>query len=714
MNIQSFGNFLIKKTQNNFSINKYSQNPISFKSGLKADTVELYTTPTQVSSAELDTKYQQQKANTLKNFTEAIAKNTAKISDAEAKVAELESKKSLAFQMIEDEDFLSQIEECLITYQEEKAQQSAFWDIDTLIRKQKITPERKEKRLTTIIKQNFPDYLEAAKSDETKPLDILELAKKVRKEQRQNIEDSNPRTTFDMGIDKAITAYSEKYSIQIDDVIKENISKALLDTAGKNHEEFKKSLAGKFDKQIGTFKAEISSAKRDNESLEKAKENYLAHFKADPLSACYYSPFLSSSEKEKALLATGAFKVFSAYDFPSSLIWNLQSSGVIRPFEGKVERYSYPRVSLYDLRDEQNKKVFELLDGKQDKLIYQSEAIKRFHVPKHVVEKMPLKKISFEYNDEYKGPQEAILIDTTDEESMQLLEIESQKWARTRTKRSKYAFEIEHRCAEEEIPASYLATLGFGNVPTLRKLVETGALKGRIEEVPTEQGVKLRTMLDSSDERLKNVLTSLRAKNKGVASLKDLAKELGISQRRLLQDIADGKIDIIPEHMFVFDNEYKYIDKRTEKNKAYIETTLFEQEVLRRIEQEQAREQREAIKQRKIQSKDALSRFNSLRMSLVWHFCPKTRSIGSDLARKDGYLCSLLAKDSSEEESLTRKEQIKVDSYRKEMWIRSGTEELKEGFRQANEVLRQVKESGLSAIEDEEIRKIFENYGFVA
>ena len=101
-------------------------------------------------------------------------------------------------------------------------------------------------------------------------------------------------------------------------------------------------------------------------------------------------------------------------------------------------------------------------------------------------------------------------------------------------------------------------------------------------------------------------------------------------------------------------------------------------------------------------------------MSLVWHFCPKTRSIGSDLARKDGYLCSLLAKDSSEEESLTRKEQIKVDSYRKEMWLRSGTEELKEGFKQANEVLKQVKEGGLATVEDAEIRKIFENYGFVA
>ncbi len=713
MNIQSFGNILLRKTQNNFSINKYSQNPISFKGELKTDTLELHTTA-QSSTAEVDAKYQQHKTDTLEKFKQAIAENMSKIAEVAAKKAEVEVKKNTAFQMVEDEDFLSQIEDCLITYQEEVSQQSAFYELDTLIRKQKITPERKEKLLTSLISRNFPDYLAEVQKDKENPISILELAKKIRKEQRQNIEDGNPKGTFDMGINKAMSAYEEKNAIKIDDVVKENISRALLESAGKNSEEFKKCLAERFDKEIRSFDSEIFSLQRKNESLEKSKENYLAHFKEDPLTACYYSPFLSSSEKKQELLATGVFTEIRAYDFPDSLIWNLQRAGVINPFDCKPEKYSYPKFSIYDLRDEQNKKIFDLFAGKENKLEYQSDIIKKFHVPRYIVEKMPLKKISIDYTHEYKGPQTAVLIDTTDEESMRLLEAESEKWARTKTKRSKYAFEAEHPCAEKEIPAGYLASLGFGNVSTLRKLVETGGLQGRIEEVQTEQGVKLKTSIDSSDPRLKGVLTSLREKNRNVASYKDLAKELGISQRRLLEDIADGKIDIIPEHMFVFDNEYRYIDKRTEKNKAYIETTLFEQEVIRRIEQEQAQQQREAVKQRRIQNKDALSRFQSLRMSLVWHFCPNTRSIGSDLARKDGYLCSLLAKDASEEESLTRKEQIKVDSYRKEMWLRSGTEELKEGFKQANEVLKQVKEGGLASVEDAEIRKIFENYGFVA
>ena len=54
-----------------------------------------------------------------------------------------------------------------------------------------------------------------------------------------------------------------------------------------------------------------------------------------------------------------------------------------------------------------------------------------------------------------------------------------------------------------------------------------------------------------------------------------------------------------------------------------------------------------------------------------------------------------------------------MKSYRKEMWLRSGTEELKEGFKQADEVLARFKQYGLSAIEDEEIRKIFEDHGYI-
>ena len=73
-------------------------------------------------------------------------------------------------------------------------------------------------------------------------------------------------------------------------------------------------------------------------------------------------------------------------------------------------------------------------------------------------------------------------------------------------------------------------------------------------------------------------------------------------------------------------------------------------------------------------------------------------------------MCSLLAKEAKDEDDLTTKEQITVNSYRKEMWLKSGTEELKEGFKKANEALKQFREGGLSAIEDEEVRKIFKDY----
>ena len=101
-------------------------------------------------------------------------------------------------------------------------------------------------------------------------------------------------------------------------------------------------------------------------------------------------------------------------------------------------------------------------------------------------------------------------------------------------------------------------------------------------------------------------------------------------------------------------------------------------------------------------------------MALVWHFCPKTKNIGSTLAIKDGYLCQLLKKESEDNESLTRREQLKVDSYRKEMWLIAGTDELKEGFRQANSILKQIKNGNIDSIEDEEIRKILKDYGYIS
>ena len=716
MNISKLTNSFISGNYNNFQINKFSHNPISFKSSLASDTIEFSAKSAQTVTNSQNSQFQKEKEALVAKIDSEISENNSSIAELLKQQKSLEELESFAFSMIENEEFSTQIENSLLTYQVDVAKLRAFSDIDSLLRKQKISPEKRDKQLYSLISKNFPEYLESTTSGSVSQdsFNLVEVAKKLRKEQRKNIEALDPQVDFERSVSKAINSYSQKYDVPVDPVVSKCITSALFDSVGKTSADFIKGLSYKFWEIKAPISSKISHLQNRNESLEKAKQTYLTKFSEDPVSACYYDPYLSFSEKVEKLESTGCFKTINQDDFPLLLISDLCKSGVIRPSFIKLSGYFYDRLLLFDLRDEKNKDVVTYLSDGAGHLKLQTDVLRNYNISANAIEHLPIKKMSFKCDSINCRHKNVILIDTSDEQTVMLLEAESAKWSKTRTTRSKYAFEEEKPCAEKEIPAAYLASLGFGSVATLRKLVETGELAGRIEQIQTEEGTKFRTSIDSSDKRLKKVLVALRDKNPAIASYKDLAKQLGISQKRLLNDIADGKLDIIPEHMFVFDNEYKYIDKRLEKNRAYIETTLFEQEVVNKLKQEQAEQHREEVKQRRIQNKDALSRFNSLRMSLVWHFCPKTRNIGSDLAKKDGHLCSLLAKDAEGEESLTRREQIKVDSYRKEMWLRAGTDELKEGFKQATSVLKQLKENGLSSIEDKEIRKILENYGFVA
>ena len=69
-------------------------------------------------------------------------------------------------------------------------------------------------------------------------------------------------------------------------------------------------------------------------------------------------------------------------------------------------------------------------------------------------------------------------------------------------------------------------------------------------------------------------------------------------------------------------------------------------------------------------------------------------------------------KDAQKEEELTKKEEAKVNSYRKQFWNTVGSDELKEGFKKANEILNLYSSKGIDAIEDDEIKAIFKQYGY--
>lgn len=265
--------------------------------------------------------------------------------------------------------------------------------------------------------------------------------------------------------------------------------------------------------------------------------------------------------------------------------------------------------------------------------------------------------------------------------------------------KSKYFCELDEG-EEKIIPAINLKRAGYGNIAIIRRLIEAGKLEG---EIRTIKGREI-PFVRFNDESYKT-LSIVRGKMPNIKLPAQLGKELGLSKQRILDMVAQGEMETVKEGITGYDLEAKYIDTSTDKNKATIEKIEFERE----LKQRELLEAKEANKKARIERQDLASRLQGAKMALVWSFMPNTKEIGSTLAKKDGYLCSLLAKEDDEEEELTQKEETKINSFRKELWQQAGTDELKEGFKRADEIMRAFKEGGIEAV-DMEYRPIFEKY----
>ncbi len=355
--------------------------------------------------------------------------------------------------------------------------------------------------------------------------------------------------------------------------------------------------------------------------------------------------------------------------------------------------------SYFDLTDETTKQLCDYILQTKHKIEELKEFNSNNYIPSYAVDELLLKTIDFKTE----TGKLIRLIDLCGEdfdENQRIFEEENQKWKAFTPEKSKYYF--NWNSGFDDIPAQYLKKLGFGNVALIRKLVLTGKLEGRVEEVETSQGKKYKTFVAANPDNA-GVLRKLRETNPDVVSFAQLAKELGIGQQKLSKFVAQGELEIIPEYILPFDYEDKYLFRNSEKNEEFINKVLFELELANNLKQAQIEE-----KQNK---KNRFKSTQSLRMKLAWYFCPKTIEIASFLAKQDGYLCKLLIKDSNKDEQLSEKEKIKVNSYRKKMWELAGADELSKGVKRADKLINLYFQSGLNAIEDEAIREIFEECG---
>ena len=262
---------------------------------------------------------------------------------------------------------------------------------------------------------------------------------------------------------------------------------------------------------------------------------------------------------------------------------------------------------------------------------------------------------------------------------------------------------------EKDIPVEYLEKLGFGKAEDLIKLIENKKLEGKVSPDKKSAVVTIDGNRDMPlfGECNTTILRDLRDANPKVKSLKEMANALKITQKSLEYAIIDGDVEIIPEYIFVFDNETKYIDISTQKNQEFIRKIKFERE----LEKSLREAERQELQQAKIANQDLRQRINGIRQSLVWEFMPNTRIIGSELAKKDGYLCKLLKKEAEDKDSLTKEEEAKINAYRKELWTIAGNEELKQAHQKANQIMKVFKEYGLASV-DAEFLPIFAKYGF--
>lgn len=97
----------------------------------------------------------------------------------------------------------------------------------------------------------------------------------------------------------------------------------------------------------------------------------------------------------------------------------------------------------------------------------------------------------------------------------------------------------------------------------------------------------------------------------------------------------------------------------------------------------------------------------SLRSKIAWYLSPNTTKVASEKAQNDGFLSRIFDKLDNEEE-LTRNDEIKLNSYYKQIWETVGTEEFSNACKEAAEIVRQYNELGIDCIQDAGIRQIIE------
>ena len=693
--------FSLNNTKTNFNINKFSNNPIAFR-GCESDSFE-----------HSCSDYEKNKERVKRSVDLEIQEYYSKIASENKNIKKIDETKEKLYFIAGNSDFSALAKPFIDKYYEsleynrqelKKLEETSKELQEFLTLKSVLSDENHFDKLTKIIIEYRPKYLEKFAKKRPSYSQLLRIATSISKNIDEEIwlkkknEFRNLNSLLKRQINECTRKYCENNAIDLTDKDINRFAACYVDALESGFDSFKEGIEHAYRNDYTPFNSNINMYNFYIRSLKKDFENYLEVLKKSPYKAPWFDPSLSKDEKIEALRCDeDNFGYFQDSEFSDSFS-RFKKCGILEEFE----HIPY----LYDLNIEQNKRAIDYILANNGVITTRSELFSKYHLPVGYFESLPIKTEAFIcWN--YEKVRSSTFVDMSDDKTRRIVEQEMQKLERITPKESKYCYGGFFTQDQEEIPAARLEKMGFGNLNLLYKLVKNGELKGRLEKTQTPEAEKIAVYVNLQDCKTPKILNKIRD-NTPVSNFSQFAKELGLTQKQLFQYALDGEVDVIGRYLFKIDSTTRYFDKRTPKNKAFIERILFENKLKEQLKKEQI----ESDKQRKIERMDALSKFQSFKMSLVWHFCPKTREIASNMAKSDGYLCSLLVKDAQKEEELTKKEEAKVNSYRKQLWNTVGSDELKEGFKKANEILNLYSSKGIDAIEDDEIRTIFKQYGY--
>lgn len=422
---------------------------------------------------------------------------------------------------------------------------------------------------------------------------------------------------------------------------------------------------------------------------------YNEKYELNPRTAFLYNPDLSREEKDKLLEESDGIYTVGSYANKFGMNYGVISAWASN---GLLQIDETDKCNFIDAKFPKNEEFINDVVQNHRNVKTVSQLTSEFNISEFTINKHikagTIKPVGYSEPPKTISKYHDFLIDLDDETNIETLE--------NYYKLPKPSKKYFKNGGQTMVPVQYLQKLGYSDARSLARMVQKGSLAGKIEKVEAKPGEKpkLRVFVDISQQvKGEELLRDLRKLNSKTVSPGDFAKDLKIPLRDVKQAIVSGEVETIDEYIFSEDRNEVLIDKTNPKNVAFMDKKFFEEELIRQ----------QRAEQRKMRLHNVTNPMNSLRLSLIWSMCPNTKEIASFVAKGDGLASKVIAKKNSGQE-LSDVEDKKYKAYCKEFWNRAGSVEFNEARAKAREIIEQYKAFGLDGVEDENARKIIEEF----